>query len=117
MAAEQGDARAQFSLGVMYDDGEGVSQHYAEAQRWYRKAAEQGHVGAQVRLGSMYAIGKGVPASNVAAHMWYNIAGANGNGPARESRDATAEEMTPKEITEAQRRAQVCMSSGYADCD
>jgi len=38
--AEQGDVSAQFNLGVMYDDGEGVPQDYAEAIRWYRVAAE-----------------------------------------------------------------------------
>jgi TPR repeat protein len=40
--AEQGDAFAQFSLGIMYDNGEGVPQDYAEAVKWYRLAAEQG---------------------------------------------------------------------------
>ncbi len=29
--AEQGHAKAQYNLGVMYDDGEGVAQDYAEA--------------------------------------------------------------------------------------
>ncbi len=45
--AEQGNAKAQFNLGVMYDRGLGVPQDYAEAVKWYRKAAEQGHAGAQ----------------------------------------------------------------------
>ena len=40
--AEQGDAEAQFNLGVMYANGEGVPQDYAEAVKWYPKAAEQG---------------------------------------------------------------------------
>ena len=43
MAAEQGDANAQFNLGVMYDNGEGVSEDDVEAVRWWRLAAEQGH--------------------------------------------------------------------------
>jgi TPR repeat protein len=37
--ADQGDALAQFSLGFMYDNGQGVLQDYAEAAKWYRKAA------------------------------------------------------------------------------
>ena len=41
-AADQGDAFAQYNLGVMYDNGEGVPQDQAEAVKWYRKAAEQG---------------------------------------------------------------------------
>ena len=42
-AAEQGDVRAQYSLGYMYAKGQGVPQDYIEARRWYRKAAEQGN--------------------------------------------------------------------------
>jgi TPR repeat protein len=40
-AAEQGDAEAQNNLGLMYYEGEGVSQDYMEAAKWYRLAAEQ----------------------------------------------------------------------------
>ncbi|WP_315496945.1 tetratricopeptide repeat protein, partial [Haemophilus parahaemolyticus] len=40
--AEQGDAAAQFNLGVMYGNGRGVKQDYFEAVKWYRQAAEQG---------------------------------------------------------------------------
>src|SRR5260370_8468194 len=38
-----GDAVAQFLLGDQYAKGEGVSQDYAEALIWFRKAAEQNH--------------------------------------------------------------------------
>jgi hypothetical protein len=38
--AEQGNALAQNSLGVMYVEGKGVSQDYDEAIRWFRKAAD-----------------------------------------------------------------------------
>ena len=34
--AEHGNADAQFNLGVMYDDGEGVPQDYKTAVKWYR---------------------------------------------------------------------------------
>ena len=39
-AAEQGHADAQFNLGNMYANGEGVPEDDAEAARWYRMAAE-----------------------------------------------------------------------------
>ncbi len=45
--AEQGDAKAQYNLAVAYDFGEGLTQDYFEAVRWFRKAAQQGHVNAQ----------------------------------------------------------------------
>ncbi len=42
LAAERGDAEAQFELGLMYDEGYGVSRDNQEAAKWYSKAAEQG---------------------------------------------------------------------------
>ena len=48
--AEQGDAPAQFALGVMYAEGRGVPQDDAEAVRWYGLAAEQGHARTGIRL-------------------------------------------------------------------
>ena len=59
--AEQGYAPAQYNLGIMYDNGYGVPQDYAEAMKWYRLAAEQGHTDAQYNLGLMYDNGRGVP--------------------------------------------------------
>ena len=59
-AAEQGDARAQTNLGLMYAIGQGVPQNHQEAASWYRKAAEQGNIAAQFNLALMYAKGLGV---------------------------------------------------------
>ena len=40
-AAEQGDAEAQFQMGRSYYYGDdGVTQDYAKAVEWYRKAAD-----------------------------------------------------------------------------
>ncbi|MGB7369299.1 MAG: sel1 repeat family protein, partial [Methylovirgula sp.] len=41
--ADQGNADAQYNLGVMYANGQGVPQDYAEAAKWYRLAADQGN--------------------------------------------------------------------------
>ena len=79
LAADQGAAAAQFNLGVMYGNGEGVLKDDAEAVRWYRLAADQGDAGAQFILGFKYANGEGVLKDSVLAHMWCNIAGANGH--------------------------------------
>ncbi|EET45193.1 Sel1 repeat protein [Neisseria sicca ATCC 29256] len=46
-SAKQGNADAQFNLGLMYDSGRGVRQDYTKAVQWYRKAAEQGVAEAQ----------------------------------------------------------------------
>ena len=53
-AAGQGYAKAQFNLGLMYYNGQGVRQDYTQAVQWYRKAAEQGLADAQYNLGVAY---------------------------------------------------------------
>lgn len=50
-AAEQGDADAQYQLGVMYGKGDGVSQNSVTAYAWLRLAAVQGDKGAAKSLG------------------------------------------------------------------
>ena len=77
--AEQGDAKAQYALGLMYDEGMGVPEDDAEAAEWFRKAAEQGLAEAQYTLGFMYANGKGVPKDSVEAVRWYRMAAAQGH--------------------------------------
>ena len=72
--AEQGVAEAQYNLGVMYDNGQGVRQNYAEALRWYRKAAEQGVAEAQYNLGVMYASGRGVRQNFHLSKEWFGKA-------------------------------------------
>jgi TPR repeat protein len=47
MAAEHGDANAQFNLGEYFMYGRGVARNQGEAVKWYHKAAEQGHVNAR----------------------------------------------------------------------
>ncbi len=103
--AEQGNAKAQFNLGVMYDRGLGVPQDYAEAVKWYRKAAEQGNARAQRALGIMYRYGYGVAKDFVLAHMWYDLAAAQGNFGSGWERGVVAMKMTPAQLSEAQKLA------------
>ena len=76
--AEQGNAEAQFNLGLMYDNGQGVCQDYAQAVQWYRKAAEQGYAEAQFNLGVMYANGQGVRQDHAQAVQWFGKAAEQG---------------------------------------
>ena len=50
-AAEQGDADAQYNLGVCYANGTGVEKDEQKAVEWYQKAAGQGHAKSQSNLG------------------------------------------------------------------
>ncbi len=81
--AEQGNANAQFFLGLMYGNGEGVPQDYAKALQWWRKAAEQGVAGAQYNLGIMYDNGRGVPQDSAKALQWYRKAAEQGYAKAQ----------------------------------
>ena len=60
LASDQGNAKAQNNLGVMYNNGQGVVQDYKEAVKWWRLAAAQGNAWAQNNLGIMYHYGQGV---------------------------------------------------------
>lgn len=81
--AKQGHASAQYKLGVMYDEGRGVSKSYEQATSWYLKAAEQGHVSAQYNLGLSYDLGQGVNQSHEQAVIWYRKASEQGFAPAQ----------------------------------
>ena len=103
--AEQGDANAQFILGNMYSNGEGVAENDAEAAKWYRRAADQGDAMAQYNLGSMYRRGEGVPESKVDAYFWFNLAAAQGEASAKTNKGIVEKQMTREQIAEAQRRS------------
>lgn len=73
-AADQGNADAQYRLGLMYARGGGVPQNHVEAVTWYRKAADQGNADAQFNLGLMSDEGQGIPQDYAEAAKWYQKA-------------------------------------------
>ena len=87
-AAEQGYADAQFNLGLMYVNGEGVEKDVVQAVELFKKAAEQGHVDAQNNLGAMYFTGEGVERDEQKAVSWFEKAAAQGNADAQANLDA-----------------------------
>jgi TPR repeat protein len=104
-AAAQGQAKAQFSLGILYFNGEGVPKDYQQALRWFRLAADQGEALAQTKIAIMYDYGQGVPQDIVQAYTWYSLATTNGDKPAPQLRDLIANKMTPAQIAKAQKLA------------
>jgi len=84
-AAEQGDANAQFHLGVLYFAGQGVWRNHVEAMKWYRLAAEQGHAEAQEILGILYDEGEFVPQDYAKAAKWYRLAAEQGYEEAKKA--------------------------------
>ena len=110
--AEQGYADVQYSVALMYAEGQGVPENDAQAVHWYRKAAEQGTAVAQFNLGLQYAAGDGVPRDLVQTYAWWSVAATQGDEDAREYKGIVEGEMTPDQIAKGrdpaheQKRAQ-----------
>ena len=116
LAAEQGNSNAQFNLGVMYGKGQGVSQNFQTAMKWYTLAASQGNALAQFNLGLMHNRGQGVSKDQVRAHMWLNLSALTGHKKAAKLRDIVAENLTDRNLSDAQRFARECIAKNYKGC-
>ncbi|NBC37669.1 hypothetical protein GTZ99_14025 [Novosphingobium sp. FSY-8] len=69
-------------------------------------AAAQGDISAYFDLGVMYSTGShGVECDLIEAHKWFNLAAVLGHEEAAVCRHEISDEMTAREIAEAQRRA------------
>ena len=81
--AEQGDAEAQYGLGICYYDGLGVTKNAVEAVKWFRKAAEQNDAEAQEELGGCYERGEGVAKDEGEAVKWFRKAAEQNSASAQ----------------------------------
>ena len=117
LAAEQGDADAQFNLGLVYWDGEGVSQDIKAAMKWFTLAAEQGDADAQNILGVMYDEGEGVSQNIKAAMKWFKLAAEQGNAHAQYNLGAIYHngESVPRDIKTATKWFKLAAEQGHAD--
>ena len=77
-AAEAGNAEAQFRLGMMYGNADGMPLDLSTAAEWIERAAAQGHAEAQATLAWLYANGHGVTQSDQDALNWYRAAAEQG---------------------------------------
>jgi TPR repeat protein len=107
--ADKGDASAQFNLGSMYHQGQGVAQDDKQAALYFAKAAEQGHTDAMDNLGLRYAKGEGVEQDLVQAYKWFSIAGMRKNASAASNAKFALSKMTPEKIEQAQNQAKEWM--------
>ena len=82
----------------MYEDGQGVTQNYTEAIKWYTLAAEKNEPMAQSNLGHLYANEHTGKLDYVQAHKWFNVSGAK-------EKEKIEKLMSPNQITEAQKLA------------
>ena len=81
--AEEGDAQAQYYLGIMYTNGEGVPEDDRQAVYWFQKSARQGNSQSQYHLGILYANGTGVPEDDPQAVNWFRKSAEQGDARAQ----------------------------------
>ncbi|MBR5087512.1 MAG: retroviral-like aspartic protease family protein [Muribaculaceae bacterium] len=68
--AYNGDAEAQYMMGIMYLNGEGVPADPKMAVHWFRLSAAQGYKIAQLQLAECYSLGVGVEVDERRADYW-----------------------------------------------
>ncbi len=123
--AAQGDAEAQFGLGLKFALGSGVALDYGQAADWYRKAAEQNHCLAQFNLGMMYVRGQGMARDDAQSTQWFSKAALQGDAGAQyymgESHHRASFVGSPKHAAESRIEAykwfHLAAAQGYRGSD
>lgn len=103
--ADQGDSVAEFAVGTRYATGEGVTEDFAEAARWFTKAAEAGNVTAQSTLGTYYWAGRGVSKDPIKAYFWSLVAQADGDSSSKDRATLLASQLTHGQMLAVQQQA------------
>jgi len=109
-AAEGGDARSQYNLGILYDNGlddngYAVTGNRPQAMRWLLAAAEQGLPRAQAKLAEVYAEAPDKSGSHATAAGWFLLAAMGLRGihlhKAQSGYERTASHLTPAQLDKA----------------
>jgi TPR repeat protein len=82
-AAKAGDPEAQYAIGMVYVNGDGVAKDAAEGAKWIERAAHSNHAPSQFQLGVMSCAGSGIPQDFAQAVTWYELAARLGHAPAQ----------------------------------
>ena len=84
-AAQKGDPKAEYCVGVAYETGNGIQMSYPDAVEWYRRSVGKGYLDAMNNLGWMYQRGYGVGQSDSEAFRLFSVAAESGNQFAQDS--------------------------------
>lgn len=114
--AKQGNADAQFSVGLIFDRGLNVNPDYYAAVKWFTLASKQGHIFAQANLGWKYHKGQGVDKNNVHAFKWWRLAANDGHQNAPYFLEVISKRMTKNDIALAYSLVKKCQESQFQDC-
>ena len=110
-AADQSHPLAQFNLGMMYANGQGVARDDAQSLIWFAKAALGGDGAAQFKMGNSChrASLNGKPEhageSRLEAYKWFQLAAAQGYQGSDSARANLLHKMTREDVIEGNKRA------------
>jgi TPR repeat protein len=98
LANTSDDKLAQYYLGVMYMQGQGVSRDYIVASEWLRKASKQGLASAMYKLAELYSKGQGVPQDIEFAYIWYSVAATHGHQKSIDILESVKSRLSTEEL-------------------
>lgn len=82
LAAEGGDPRAQWNVGMMLLQGDGTAQNPVLARQYVHRSAEAGHIDGMISMAVMLALGQGGGVDAAASRRWYARAAEAGSAHA-----------------------------------
>ncbi len=103
LAGTTNHAYAQYYVGMMLLNGQGVEQNYEEAANWFRKAAEQSIPQAQYKLGMLYMQGQGLPRDYEFAYAWFRAGASHKHNKSIEAISSAREKLSAEELQEAEK--------------
>jgi TPR repeat protein len=101
-AAQDGEPSAQYAMGARYATGEGVSQDYAAAARWFTLAAKKGYAPAQGMLGAYYWSGRGLRKDLKQAYFWSVLARDGNDEISKDRVDSLVAQLNRDEMLQVQ---------------
>lgn len=116
-AADQGQARAQYNLGLLYKQGLDIARSDTEAVKNFQLAAGQGYARAQYHLGVMYKEGRGVAQNYAKAVEYFHLAAGQGHAHAQYHLGVIYQdgEGVTQNYTEAIKYYHLAADQGHAD--
>jgi uncharacterized protein len=116
-AAEKGQVRASYNLGLAYFNGYGVERNYSESYRFWKTAAEAGHAEAQAGLAELYYQGIGVQKNPSEYLRWITRSAEAGSARSQYNLGMSYAEgdLAPQDAGKALYWLQQSASQGYVD--
>ncbi|MEX2523389.1 MAG: tetratricopeptide repeat protein [Gammaproteobacteria bacterium] len=103
LAEASNHAYAQYYVGMMYLNGQGVGQDYSRAGEWFLKAAENRVPQAQYKLARLYFDGRGLPRDYERAYAWFRVGAVHNHKLSINSLEEARSNLSDAELEEAEK--------------